>query len=618
MDARLSRPVALKVLHPRFAHDSQLSARLASEVRITASLSHPGIVAIYDYTEEDGETCLAMELMTGGDLRRRILAQQALSVESVESIARQILEALAVAHAAGVIHRDIKPRNVLFDDVGRAKIADFGLAQSAIGGILEDRERAPGVAGTAEYLAPEAISGGLWDARTDLYALGCTLYEALTGRPPFVANTPDQVLRLQLEAKPPSLPESVRACAPLLARMVEVLLEKDPNNRFQSAEEALHSLEAEAPLFSTGSDGETISCAWCGKPVSRHYPWCFSCGKATVPAVREARGGYVVVIRGPGKPGEQMKPEWRDACCAVAEGVGLDTSRLRKRLPRFPFVMVRGINRAGARRIAEHLTTTGMDVEIVGAGEGSRFVLAKSVGRKTLAMAPRIYLIMMGMGGSFVSIANNAPGTFALGLLGAALASVPAVLGIAYSRPVVEWKVREVAGEIPAVTDVLLTVSDPLLHARMRSITGDAQRLLAAARNVQVADDSEGASLESAVSRTVTNVAQLACGLSTLKESVRAATLASVQAEQDEHRREALAILRGAEATYTKSMERIGRVSLRLRRLALKLSGVSAAAAAVELSSAGREVQRIADEVGALHEIEDYLEKAGDDRSLPM
>lgn len=607
-DVRLNRPVALKVLHRHFTANPESARRLDSEVEITASLSHRGIVAIYDYGTEGDDTWVAMELMTGGDLRRRILVAERLRPSEVRSIAVQVLEALVSAHAAGVIHRDIKPRNILFDDAGRAKLADFGLAQSAVGDVLSRDGEYASVAGTAEYCAPEAITAGLWDARTDLYALGCTLYEALSGRPPYVANTPDQVLRAHVEAEPSPLPTEVRDNDPGLARMVANLIEKDPNLRFQSAEEALSFLQEGGEVAPGGPDGEKIACGWCGAPVSLVYPWCFNCGRASIPAQRVRRRGYTVVVAGPGKHGEQIKPDLRDVCCRATDGVGLDSSKLRKRLPRVPFVLVRGVNRAGAKRIVEQLAAGGVEAGIVGPQEANRSALARSITKKTMTMAPRVYLVMMGMGGGFFSLINSTPGIVALSLLGSLVAAVPAVLGLAYSRALVHWDRDPETDLLPEVSEVLLTVHDPLLHARMRSVTADAARLRRAG-SAHGGDTTATRELERAIDRTVAGVASLVRSLSVLKESARAAALAGMESADPAERSEASSLLRGAEGMYTKTMERIGRVSLGLRRLALRLLAVDADSTGLELASFAREVESLGDEIEAAAELEEFLEQ---------
>lgn len=607
-DGTLNRPVALKVLHPHFAHDREATGRLDEEVRITASLSHRGIVAIYDYGTEGEETWVAMELMTGGDLRRRILLSGSLPASDVADIARQVLEALAEAHAAGVIHRDIKPRNILFDDSGRAKIADFGLAQSAVGSLLSQDGSYASVAGTAEYCAPEAITAGLWDARTDLYALGCTLYEALTGRPPHVANTPDQVLRYHIEKPAPPLAEDLRKQSPALIELIERCIEKDANDRPQSAEEALELLDRESRSVSPLDAGETISCSSCGAPISSFYPWCFGCGRATIPAHRVRRHGYTVVVGGPGKPGEQLRPELRDLCCRATETLGFDTVKLRKRLPRVPFVLVRGLSRAGAHHIAEILSDGGVEAAIVGPNEAPRTALVRSITRKTMTMAPRVYFVMLGMGGSFFSVINSTPGAFAASLIGTMVAAVPATLGLAYSRALVRWG-RESGPEIlPEVAEVLRTVSDPLLHARMRSVAGDAAALRRACEAAD-AQDAERAEIVATVNRTVAGVAGLVQSLSVLKASAKAAGLAAMESTKDSERSEASRILRSAEGTYTKTMERIGAASLTLRRLALRLSNADAGVASVELAALGREVRALRDEVEAAQDLEGFLER---------
>ena len=191
-DIRLDRPVAVKVMHPGMGDDDEFAARFVREARAAARLSHPNVVAVYDQGDDDGTVYLAMEHVPGHTLRDLIRKESPMPPARALALLEPVLSALAAAHRAGLIHRDVKPENVLIADDGRIKVADFGLARAfdantthtATGGLL---------IGTVSYLAPELIVNGKADPRSDVYAAGVLLYEMLTGRKPHEGASPIQV-----------------------------------------------------------------------------------------------------------------------------------------------------------------------------------------------------------------------------------------------------------------------------------------------------------------------------------------------------------------------------------------------------------------------------------------
>jgi eukaryotic-like serine/threonine-protein kinase len=245
-DTKLGRDVALKILPPAFVGDPDRRARFAREARLLASLNHPHIATIYGFVESDGVSALALELVDGETLAERI-ARGKLPVEEALRIARQIAEALEAAHEQGIIHRDLKPANIKLTRDGTVKVLDFGLAKLAEAGQLAAGSMfvptlttagAPtgiGVLiGTPAYMSPEQARGEAVDKRTDLWALGCVLFEMLTGKPAFDGSTITDVLARVLErepdlgAVPASLPSSIQT---LLRRCFE----KDVRRRIDSA-----------------------------------------------------------------------------------------------------------------------------------------------------------------------------------------------------------------------------------------------------------------------------------------------------------------------------------------------------------------------------------------------
>lgn len=206
VDRRLDREVALKVMHPHLAEGadgSEFVARFRHEARAAARLAHPGVVAVFDQGV-DGETSyLTMEYVPGTTLRHVLQNEGALSVGRTLDVLEEILDALAAAHRKGLVHRDVKPENVLIDESGRVRVTDFGLARAVSEGATTATST---ILGTVAYLGPELVSSGRCDARTDVYAVGILAYEMLTGRLPFTGDTPLQVAfqHVSTDVPPPS------------------------------------------------------------------------------------------------------------------------------------------------------------------------------------------------------------------------------------------------------------------------------------------------------------------------------------------------------------------------------------------------------------------------------
>ena len=227
LDRRLDREVALKVMHGHLADDPQFTARFIREARSAARLSHPGVVAVFDQGEDDGLLYLAMEYLQGRTLRRVLGELGVLTPGEALDVLEPVLDALGAAHAAGIVHRDVKPENVLLTDDGRVKVADFGLARAAssvasTSGMLM---------GTAAYLAPELIAHGLADARGDVYAVGVMLFEMLTGRLPFSGDVPLRVAYRHVHEDVPPPSEVVGQLPEPLDVLVTTAAARDPERR---------------------------------------------------------------------------------------------------------------------------------------------------------------------------------------------------------------------------------------------------------------------------------------------------------------------------------------------------------------------------------------------------
>ncbi|HEX7805345.1 MAG TPA: Stk1 family PASTA domain-containing Ser/Thr kinase [Cellulomonas sp.] len=239
IDRRLDREVALKVMHPHLAagtDGSDFVARFRREARAAARLTHPGLVGVYDQGL-DGETSyLTMEYIDGTNLRRHLSEQGSLTVGAALDLIDRVLDALAVAHRAGLVHRDIKPENVLIAADSRVKVADFGLARA----VTEVTSAMTGtVFGTVAYLAPELVARGSSDARTDVYAAGILLYEMITGRQPFVGETPIQVAFQHVNSDIPAASDLVHWLPVEIDELIGALAAREPDDRPTDASAAL-------------------------------------------------------------------------------------------------------------------------------------------------------------------------------------------------------------------------------------------------------------------------------------------------------------------------------------------------------------------------------------------
>jgi eukaryotic-like serine/threonine-protein kinase len=239
-DSQLGRRVALKVLHRRFAEDQQFVERFRREASSAAGLQHPNIVGIFDRGEWDGTYYIAMEFVEGRTLKDIIRQKGPAPPEAAVDITLQVLRAARFAHKRGIVHRDIKPHNVLIDQDGRVRVTDFGIARAGTSDMTETGS----IMGTAQYLSPEQAQGRPVDARSDLYSIGIVLYELLTGQVPFDAESPVTVALKQVNETPVPPRQLVPEIPPALEAIVLRALEKDPARRFADADEFIAALEA--------------------------------------------------------------------------------------------------------------------------------------------------------------------------------------------------------------------------------------------------------------------------------------------------------------------------------------------------------------------------------------
>jgi serine/threonine protein kinase len=235
-DESLERHVAIKVLSRQLATSATARRRFTRECRAVAAVNHPNVITIHAVEEQDGLPFLVMELVEGGSLHERIKKDAPLPLEVVLRFGSQIANGLAAAHAQGVIHRDIKPGNVMLEhQVARVKITDFGLARITMDN--SDLTSQGNQLGTPAYMSPEQVHGRNVDDRTDLFSLGCVMYAMIAGHSPFRGTHAFDAARKILELTPPPLNEINDDVPPFIAEIVSKLLEKDPKKRYQTAEE---------------------------------------------------------------------------------------------------------------------------------------------------------------------------------------------------------------------------------------------------------------------------------------------------------------------------------------------------------------------------------------------
>jgi serine/threonine-protein kinase len=231
VDETLARPVAVKVLRGELADDGTFLERFRREARAAAGLSHPGVAGVYDYGELGGQPFIVMELVEGETLAERLAARGRLPWREAFATGGQVAMALAAAHAHGLVHRDVKPANILLGRDGRAKVTDFGIAQAAQAATLT---RTGMVLGSANYVAPEQARGGHVGPAADLYSLGCVLFEAVTGETPYRGATAVAIATQHVSSPVPDPREHVGGLPPAAAALITRALQKEPAARFAS------------------------------------------------------------------------------------------------------------------------------------------------------------------------------------------------------------------------------------------------------------------------------------------------------------------------------------------------------------------------------------------------
>jgi len=264
-DLTLDRPVAIKFLRPHLGPDPEVRARFDSEAKAAAQLSHPNIVGVFDSGEDEGVPFIVMERLSAGTLADRI-AEGPLSEAEARRIELEILAALEASHEKGILHRDLKPGNVILTDKGIAKVADFGIAKATEGVDLTTTGM---TLGTPAYLAPERVAGDPGGPASDVYSAGVVLYEMLTGNKPFDADTPLAMVRAIQEEEPEPVSRARPGVDPTLALIVERAMAKDPRRRYATADAMRQALEAWVPRSEMESTGSIVGSETSGLRIGR-------------------------------------------------------------------------------------------------------------------------------------------------------------------------------------------------------------------------------------------------------------------------------------------------------------------------------------------------------------
>ncbi|MEO7779967.1 MAG: serine/threonine-protein kinase, partial [Fibrobacteria bacterium] len=282
----LERVVALKILPDLLARNSEFSERFFTEAYAISRLQHQNIVTIYDYGDENGQKFIAMQFIQGTTLSKLIQGEKKLDYDRIIAITKQIGRGLKYAHQNEIVHRDIKSGNIMVEPGDKVFISDFGIAKVIDAPSITTTGMAMG---TPEYMAPEQCEGGLVDGQSDIYALGIIIFEMVTGRPPFLADTPLAVAYKQVHETPPLLSKKATNVPPRLELIVAKCLKKSKADRYQNADELLRDLDsaqfdgapevitvkAQAPSNLRITDRRGKDRRYVGEPmaVSRGYLW---------------------------------------------------------------------------------------------------------------------------------------------------------------------------------------------------------------------------------------------------------------------------------------------------------------------------------------------------------
>ena len=362
-DLQLGRKVALKLLHDRFAQDAEFVERFRREASSAAGLQHQHVVSVYDRGECDGTSYIAMEYVAGRTLKQLVREDGPLDPARAADLTVQILRAARFAHRRGVIHRDFKPQNVIVDEDGRAKVTDFGIARAG----ASDMTQTGSIMGTAQYLSPEQAQGHAVNARSDLYSIGIILYELLTGRVPFDAESAVTVALKQVSETPIAPSERNPAVTPELEAVVLRAIAKDPDRslrRRRRVHRRSGSRELPDPLAGGdrgGRGGSRVASARARAGGARRRPPPPD-ATGVLPVGEPVRREPVTVVPGPAAPARRSR-RWPWLALAALVVVGLVVAVVMLAVPsRVPVPSVVGSSISVA---TQRLRSEGFKVEIV-------------------------------------------------------------------------------------------------------------------------------------------------------------------------------------------------------------------------------------------------------------
>ncbi len=368
--------VAIKILHPHLRSDEMVVQRFRREIAAARRIAHENVIAIFDLLTTDDAVALVLEYHAGADLKRIVRRNGPLPNDQVLSVARQVLAGLGAAHAHGVVHRDLKPQNILVDDGGRVKLTDFGLARvDDMVGLTTHTM----TLGTPEYMAPELLLSPLADGRADIYSLGVTLFECATGKLPYRAASPAALLRLH-ESEPVPDPRTLApALDEKLGAAIRRALAKEPEDRFQTAAEMARALQGESAavpgrdLVAREAFGER--CKKCDAPMVPRMSVCLDCGNEPI-RIGGEKGNRLLEIRPTKRWGWGWRKSWTDPLTfeqkheliEILKDMGgaivLDTKRLDQRLRRLPVTVAQELSAEDAARIQVELLRAGVETRV--------------------------------------------------------------------------------------------------------------------------------------------------------------------------------------------------------------------------------------------------------------
>ncbi len=463
-----------KVLHASRRGEDDAASRFAREAEVVRAVEHPNVVRMYGRVEIGDEDVLLMELVEGPTLQHVVGCDAPLATTRVVALGLGIARGLAAAHDAGVIHRDLKPANILLAPGDVPKIADFGMARAAsLAGV--DRS-ALTVLGTPDYMAPESLDPLAVDARSDLYALGCILFELAVGHPPFSGATSFGVMEQHRMTPVPPMP----SVEPGLRALISQLLEKTPADRVQSASAVAELLErqqrGETAMVVPSQKLDLGRCAQCGAPLVDALRICLSC---QTPVPRVVEGDHTVFVTGPGEVASKLDSKLRAGLVSWLRDnptLGIDVRNLEKTIPRLPFVLLKGVDAAGGEQLVAALRTLGLDA-VVQQGGAMALPAAR---KKAVALAGRVAGILAVSFASMVNTMMESPAL--LIMLPVLLLIVPGIVALQTLRP----KAKRVGGStaLPAALgsrmDAVSTVAAGMESKRHReALRGVVSRVLA-------------------------------------------------------------------------------------------------------------------------------------------